>query len=175
MADNNRAAEHHVAAAMQHMQASRHHRESARHYETGKDFAHAAHQSLLAYGHAIRAVKAGDEARTHYAQHHLGVLPKPSAADPASRPVVAILDAAGTPPAHLNGVDHHIAAATHHEQAARHHKEAARQCSEKAYARAAHEAEMAHRHAHYSIFHFNEAAMHHVEHYGKSGQSAEIV
>jgi hypothetical protein len=33
---------------------------------------------------------------------------------------------------------------------------------------------MAHRHAHHSVFHGDEAAMHHVEHYGKSHPTAEI-
>jgi hypothetical protein len=157
---------------MHHTQAAEYHREASRHYETGKDYAHAAHQALVAHGHALLGLKYGDEARLHYAGHHLSDLPKPS--NPGPSVAIMSADVIGISPDGIGTAAHHAAAATHHEQAAHHHQEAARLCGEKDYARAAHEAQMAHRHAHYSIFHDDEAAMHHVEHYGKSGQSAEI-
>jgi hypothetical protein len=172
MTDNHRASEHHRTAAMHHTQAARYHGKSSRHYETGKDYAHAAHQALVAHGHALLALKYGDEARAQYAGHHLSELPRPS--DPAPPIALRPLEIVGTPREGLSNAEHHSAAATHHGQAASHHEEAARLCGEKDHARAAHEAQMAHRHAHYSLFHDDEAAMHHVEHYGKSGQSAEI-
>jgi hypothetical protein len=74
----------------------------------------------------------------------------------------------------LNVSEHHAAAADHHEQAARHHGQAAKHRDEKDFALAAHEAQIAHGHAQHSVFHDNEAAKHHVEHYGKSGPTAEI-
>jgi hypothetical protein len=172
MTENHGASEHHRTAAMHHTQAARYHHESARHYEIGKDYAHAAHQALVAHGHALSGLKYGEEARTHYAGHHLSDLPKPS--DPGSHIAIRSADVVGVSPDGIGSAAHHAAAATHHEQAARHHQEAARLCGEKDFALAAHEAQMAYRHARYSIFHDDEAAMHHVEHYGKSGQSAEI-
>ena len=167
-----KAAGHHRTAASHHTLAAGYHSEASKHYEQGKDYAHAAHQALAAHGHALLALKYGDEARSHYATHHLGDLPRP--ADPGPRAALRSLEVVGAPADGLDAAEHHAAAATHHEKAAQHHHEAAKLCDDKDYARAAHEAQMAHRHAHYSIFHDDEAAMHHVEHYGKSGQSAEI-
>jgi len=157
---------------MHHTHAAQYHHESSRHYETGKDYAHAAHQALVAHGHALLGLKYGGAAHGHYAGHHLTDLPKPS--DSGPRVAIRSAEVVGMSPDGIGSAAHHVAAATHHEQAARHHLEAARLCAEKDYARAAHEAQMAHRHAHYSIFHDEEAAMHHVEHYGASRQSAEI-
>jgi hypothetical protein len=172
MTETHRAAEHHIKAAAHHMQASRYHRESSRHYEIGKDYAHAAHQALVAHGHALRALRSGNDARLHYATHHLSNVTR--AADPVAPAVRAPLEIVGSAPAALSAAEHHAAAATHHEQAARHHTEAARLAGNEKDAAAGHEAQTAHRHVHYSVFHDDEAAMHHVEHYGKSGQSAEI-
>ena len=172
MTENHMASEHHRTAARHHTQAANYHHESSRHYENGEDYAHAAHQALIAHGHALLGLKYGDEAWAHYAGHHLSDLPKPS--DPGPSVAVRSLGVVETTPGEISGAAHHAAAATHHEQAAHHHQEAAKLCGEKDDARAPHEAQMAHRHAHYSFFHDDEAAMHHVEHYGKSGQSAEI-
>jgi len=172
MSENHGAAEHHNRAAMHHTQAARYHNEASRHYETGKDYAHAAHQALVAHGHALRALRYGDEARTHYAPHHLSEPTRSS--EPAPRAIAGSLEIVGSTPAKLSNAEHHTAAAAHHKKAAHHHQEASRLGGERKYAEAAHEAQMAHRHAHYSVFHDDEAAMHHAEHYGKSGQSAEL-
>jgi hypothetical protein len=172
MSEKHGAAGHHRSAAMHHTQAAHHHSEAFRHYETGKDYAHAAHQALLAHGHGLRALNYADEARVYYAAHDLDELPMPS--QPTQRVVAGSLEVVGAPASVLSSAAHHAAAATHHEKAAHHHQEAARLYDDNEHARAAHEAQMAHRHAHYAIFHDDEAAMHHVEHYGKSGQSAEI-
>jgi len=162
-------AEHHASAAFHHRQAAQFHREASRHYEIGKDFAHAAHQALIAHGHALRAIDHGNQAGKYYAGQDGSLLqkyPEPVPLAPAKAVEAAETD--------LSGSQHHAAAADEHEQAAEHHAQAAKRLDEKDYELAAHEAQMAHRHAHYSIFHDDEAAMHHVEHYGKSGQSAEI-
>jgi hypothetical protein len=73
----------------------------------------------------------------------------------------------------LSVAEHHAAAADHHEQAARHHAQAAKHREDADYVLAAHEARIASSHAQHSVFHDNEAAKHHVEHFGKSGSSAE--
>ena len=171
MTDKQNPAEHHASAANHHQQAAQFHREASRHFEIGKDYAHAAHQAMIGHGHALRALRDGEEARLHYAGHHLSPLTKPSDPVPQNG---GTGDVVGAPASELSSAAHHAAAALHHTQAAHHHKAAARLCHQPHYARAAHEAQMAYRHAHYSIFHDNEAAMHYVEHYGKSGQSAEI-
>ena len=83
MSENHSATEHHRTATKHHTRAAEYHRESSRHYETGKDYAHAAHQALIAHGHALLGLKYGDEARAHYAGHHLSDLSKPSNPGPS--------------------------------------------------------------------------------------------
>jgi hypothetical protein len=51
MTKNHTGAEHHSLAANRHEQAARHHRQASKHYEE-KDYAHAAHQSLIAHAGA---------------------------------------------------------------------------------------------------------------------------
>ena len=55
-----------------------------------------------------------------------------------------------------------------------HHGEAAKHFDKRDYAPAAHAAHIAHGHARRSAFHGDEAATHYIEHYGKSGPTAEI-
>jgi hypothetical protein len=170
MTVNHNATEHHTSAAFHHQKAAQFHREASRHYELGKDYAHAAHQALIAHGHGLRAIDQGNAAGKYYAGQDGGLLgkyPEPIPLSPGK--------ALETMDIKLSGSEHHAAAADDHEHAAQHHLQAAKHLDEKDYELAAHEAQIAHRRAHFSIFHDDEAAMHHVEHYGKSGQSAEIV
>jgi hypothetical protein len=66
----------------------------------------------------------------------------------------------------------HEAAALQHEEAARNHLEAMKH---EAGERAAKAEQAAYRHARQALFHGDEAAMVHIEHYGKAGPSAELV
>jgi hypothetical protein len=172
MTAKHRAAEHHASAAIHHEQAVRYHREASRHYQTGKDYAHAAHQALVAHGHALLAIDRGTEASKYYAEHDGNTLPKYPA--PVPRFPAESLETPETMQTNLSGAEHHVAAADHHEQAAQHHRLASKHCDGKDYAMAVQEAQIAHRHAQHSVFNGNEAAKHHVEHYGKSGPTAEI-
>ncbi|HYM30982.1 MAG TPA: hypothetical protein VEU47_06775 [Candidatus Cybelea sp.] len=61
--------EHHVAAAEHHEQAASHHRQASKHYAE-KDYAHAAHQALIAHGHMQHAVRHGNEATKYHLEHH---------------------------------------------------------------------------------------------------------
>jgi hypothetical protein len=61
--------EHHIAAADHHEQAARHHRLASKHYEE-KDYAHAAHQALIAHGHTQQAMRHGNEATKYHVEHH---------------------------------------------------------------------------------------------------------
>jgi hypothetical protein len=148
---------HHEAAKAHHEQAMMHHRSAATHYKTGKDYAHAAHQAFLANGHALRAYDQSKAASRLYAeQRQAGPAPVP-------------------PPSGASCADRHAVAADIHELAARHHNQAARHHLGKNLALAAEDAfrgEMLGRDA---LFQGDEAAMHHVEHYGKAGPIAEIV
>jgi len=168
MTEKYKAAEHHAAAAIHHQQAAQHHHEASRHFEIGKDYAHAAHQALIAHGHALHAMSYGNKASNSYVKHADAALPVPPI--PEEEPTTT-----GTIQPNLSGVEHHAAAARHHEQAARHHSQASRHCDEKEDALAAHEAQIAQGYAQHSVFHGEEAMKHHAEHYGKSGPSAEIV
>jgi hypothetical protein len=62
-------AEHHDAAAVHHEQAAVHHREAARYYAQ-KDYAHAAHEALIAHGHTQQAMRHGNEATKYHVEHH---------------------------------------------------------------------------------------------------------
>jgi hypothetical protein len=43
---------------------------------SGKDYAHATHQALLAHGHGLQAIDHGDDAGTYFAEHGGKALPK---------------------------------------------------------------------------------------------------
>jgi hypothetical protein len=62
-------AEHHMLAAEHHEHAARHHRQASKHYEE-KDFAHAAHESLIAHDHTRRAIHHSNEAGKYHAERH---------------------------------------------------------------------------------------------------------
>jgi len=61
--------EHHLAAADHHEHAARHHRLASKHYEE-RDYAHAAHQALIAHGHTQQAIRHGNEATKYHVEHH---------------------------------------------------------------------------------------------------------
>jgi len=168
MSEHQNGTVHHASAAHHHMQAAHYHREASRHYQVGKDYAHAAHQALLAHGHAMQAIAQGDKAKQYYDGHAgKGSLKYPEA--PRSAGMLPEMAPAG-----LSGVDHHAAAADHHDKASWHHDQAAKHDEKKDHVPAGQEAQLAHGHARYAVFHGDEAAKHHIEHFGKSGPTAEI-
>jgi hypothetical protein len=61
--------EHHIAAAEHHEQAATNHRRASKHYAE-KDYAHAAHQALIAHGHTQQAVRHGNEATKYHLELH---------------------------------------------------------------------------------------------------------
>jgi hypothetical protein len=165
--------DHHTSAANHHQQAARFHREASKHFEIGKDYAHAAHQALIAHGHAVQAIHSGNEARRYYAEHNGNALP--NSLQSVLRFPVKSPEVAATVHSGLSGAEHHEAAAVHHEQAAQHHERAVKHHDENDDTLAVHEARIADDHAQRSVFHGDEAARHHTEHYGKSGPTAEIL
>ena len=46
---------HLLLAQSRHEQATSFHREASRHFETGKDYAHGAHQAWIAHGYGLQA------------------------------------------------------------------------------------------------------------------------
>src|SRR5476651_332982 len=101
MSENHGAAEHHNRAAMHHTLAARYHREASRHYQTGKDYAHAAHQALVAHGHALQAIDRGNDASKYYAGHNGNALP--NYPEPVPRFSAKALETAGTMETNLSG------------------------------------------------------------------------
>jgi hypothetical protein len=165
-------ADRHASAAANHRQAARHHGEASNHFQYGKDWAHAAHQAFLARGYALHAIDLGRGAGKQYGERRRTEVPnaaesKPLPWSPTSPPSPADIT--------LGDGGHHAAAAEHSEKAAYHHEQAAKLYEGKDYSSAAQEAEIAMGHAQSSVFHGDEAAKHHVEHYGKAGPTAEIV
>jgi len=160
------APSHHAEASFHHGQAAQYHREAGHHYLLGKDYAHAAHQALLARGHTLLAIRHGHQAAQLYAKYQAGT---PAAPIGFAKYAGAGMEAMK---ADLSIAEHHELAAAQHEAAASHHREALKHEAAEA---AAKEAETAHRHAHQAVFHGDEAAMHHIEHYSKAGPSAELV
>lgn len=166
------AAGHHAAAAAHHAAAKQHHRAASVHYREGKDHAHAAHQSVIAHSHALHALDRGYEASKLYATPHGIALPPHreagsgvlGAPDGATHISVAARDSGS----------HHEAAAELHDNAARHHTLALEHLDRRDHGQAGHDAQLAHGYAQRSIYHGDQAAKHHSEHYGKASPSAEI-
>lgn len=98
---------HLEAAASHHEQAARYHREASRHFEGGQDYAHAAHQAMMAHGHTLHAI---DEA--HQSGAHVASAPPATPASTSSATT-------GTDVAKL-----HTAAVELHSQAAQHMRHA---------------------------------------------------
>lgn len=101
--------EHLEAAASHHEQAGRFHREASRHFEAGKDFAHAAHQAMMAHGHALHAIYRANDAGKHNSNTPLIAAQPPGSAEGSA-----------------TAAQHHAMAAELHEQAAQHLRSAAR-------------------------------------------------
>ena len=142
MPASHRTAEHHASAATHHEQAARYHREASRHFEVGKDFSHAAHQSIVAHGHTLEAVKRGNDARAYYAEQ-IGIpmsAEYPQIVVEKAKESLAIL---GVPMMDVGSSKHHKTAAGYHVEAARCHHEASKYCVQKDYKRAAYEADLA--------------------------------
>lgn len=136
--------EHLEAAASHHERAGRFHREASRHFEAGKDFAHAAHQAMMAHGHALHAIYRANDAVKHNSSAPLIVPPPPGSAE--SRATAA---------------QHHTMAAELHEQAALHLRSAAKHFDQDRGA-VAHETQLAFSLALRALSHSNEAARQHV-------------
>lgn len=135
---------HLEAAASHHEQAGRFHREASRHFEAGKDFAHAAHQAMMAHGHALHAIDRAHDAVKHNASAPLIVPPPPGSAESST-----------------TAAQHHAMAAELHEQAALHLRSAARHFDQDRGA-VAHETQLALSLALRALSHSNEAAKQHV-------------
>ena len=142
MADHLTAAEHHDAAARHHDQAMKLHRSASRHYQIGKDYAHAAHQALVAHGHGLQALASADAASGRH-QPHTGM----------SQPAKPIPATAASCCA-----EHHSAAADEHERAADQHTKACDHCNCAETADAAEASSRARGHAERALYHSNEAA-----------------
>jgi hypothetical protein len=162
--------DHHASAAVHHILSMQAHVSASRHYQVGKDYAHAAHQALVAHGHALQALQRGQIASDNYAGHDgnplMRMLGHAVAASSTSTAV--------TSPISLDLAQRHLRAAEHHQFAAVHHAAAGQFHDGGHYVRAAHETRRALDHGKHGLFHGNEAARHHVEHYG-SHPSAELV
>ena len=98
---------HLEAAASHHEQAARYHHGASRHFEAGQDYVHAAHQAMMAHGHALHAIDLAHDAGAH----STGTPP----ITPASTGVGATSE---------NTAKHHATAAELHEQAALHMRHA---------------------------------------------------
>ncbi|WP_241300735.1 hypothetical protein [Burkholderia stabilis] len=92
---------HLEAAASHHEQAARYHREASRHFEDGKDFAHAAHQAMMAHGHTLHAIDQAHDAGAH------------SANTPAAPSASSGANAADVAKLHAAAVELHTQAAQH--------------------------------------------------------------
>ena len=160
---------HHAAAARHHEQAAQFHREASRHYQVGKDYAHAAHKALTAHGHALRALEQGKVAGDWYGPQAGKKLPGADRQTPSATASTTL-----DQPIKLSEAARHLVAADHHQAAQQHHGQAETHANAEHYVRAAHETRHALDHAKHALFHGDEAALHHMEHYG-SHPSAEIV
>jgi hypothetical protein len=162
-------AEHHASAALHHEQAAQFHIEASRLYQIGTDYSQAAHNALSAHGHALRAMEHGQAARACYAEYERNPLP-----NFLNRTSAESVTQALTSPIELSGSACHAVAADHHHAAVRHHGQAGVHCDAEHYVRAHHETENALNHGKHALFHADQAALRHTEHYGNRA-SAELV
>ncbi|CAB3709223.1 soluble NSF attachment family protein [Paraburkholderia rhynchosiae] len=132
--------EHLEAAASHHEKAARYHREASRHFEAGKDYAHAALQSMMAHGHTLHAIDQAHDAGAH----STGTPP----ATPAST---------GSGKNSEMAAKHHATAAELHDQAAQHMRHAVKLFDQDRSA-VAHDAQLALSLALRALSHGNEAA-----------------
>jgi hypothetical protein len=132
--------EHLIAAASHHEQAARFHHGASRHFEAGKDFAHTAHQAMLAHGHTLHAIAEAHDAGAH------NVNVPPLAPAPAGASANSALAA-----------KHHATAAELHLEAAQHMRHAAKLFDQDRSA-VAHDAQLALTLALRALSHGNEAA-----------------
>jgi hypothetical protein len=132
--------EHLEAAASHHEKAARYHREASRHFEAGKDYAHAAHQSMMAYGHTLYAIDQAHEAGAH------------SATTPPITPA-----STGSDKNNEIAAKQHATAAELHDQAALHMRHAVKLFDQNRSA-VAHDAQLALSLALRALSHGNEAA-----------------
>jgi hypothetical protein len=128
------------AAASHHEKAARYHREASRHFEAGKDYAHAAHQSMMAHGHTLHAIDQAHDAGAH------------SASTPPITPA-----ATGSGKNNEIAAKHHATAAELHDQAALHMRHAVKLFDQDRSA-VAHDAQLALSLALRALSHGNEAA-----------------
>jgi hypothetical protein len=130
---------HLEAAASHHEQAARYHHAAARYLEDGKDFAHAAHQAMMAHGHTLHAIDRAHDAGAHSAN---------------TSPITPVPAGSGA-----NGVaaKHHATAAELHEQAVQHMRHAIKLFDQDRSA-VAHDAQLALSLAQRALSHGNEAA-----------------
>lgn len=131
---------HLEAAASHHEQAARYHRGASRHFEAGQDYAHAAHQAMMAHGHTLHAIDQAHDAGVH------------SAGTP---PITPASTASGANSE--NAAKHHAMAAELHEQAAQHMRHAVKLFDQDRGA-VAHDAQLALSLALRALSHGNEAA-----------------
>ncbi|MCW0182727.1 MAG: hypothetical protein OJI70_13205 [Zavarzinia sp.] len=149
----------HAAASLYHQQAAAHHHEAGRHFQSGKDFAHAAHQASLAHGHALLGIDMGSHAADYYRRNHDDLATAGSG--PITRASVEAVEAAGTLEAGLGVSAHHARAAIHHERAARLHLQAMESCDASDIALAISDTGSACTEAQCALFHGDEAAKRH--------------
>ena len=168
MTANSQDGSHHLSAQPHHEQAARFHREASRHFEAGKDFAHAAHQALIAHGHALQALEFELAANVYYAGH---AARKDAPDTPSSNLHHAATDSKGNTNIGLSCAEHHAAAAGLHEEACRHLSRVAGYFQKSKIGEAAREAKLALDLAVRAAFHSNEAA----KGYAKQCSNAQAV
>ncbi|NMM03610.1 hypothetical protein HHL24_37765 [Paraburkholderia sp. RP-4-7] len=164
---------HLLSAQSHHEQAASFHREASRHYETGKDYAHAAHQAWIAYGHGLQARDRAGEVVSRYAEHVVAGQ-SPDSETPFS------LEAASNgmgESAHggLSCAEHQATAADHHEHAARRLADASRHFAAKDYVPALREAQTAVALGVLALFHSEQAAKRHVKEIGLVSATTDVL
>jgi hypothetical protein len=146
---------HREMAAAHHEQAARYHRAASRHFQSGKDYAHTAHEALLAHGHSLRALDFGRRATVTSA------IPSKDRINLRNHQTLSLqskLPAAARSRLCANSAEHHCAAALHSEAAAEHEREASTHERALNLEAAAVEALLATQHGERSLFHSDEAA-----------------
>jgi hypothetical protein len=123
MPDRRSAIENHVAAADHHNSARHYHHQASQHYQIGKDYAHAAHQSICAHGHALKALEYGILADRYFGQRFQKA-PQNNVTS-SFKSALAALEPHANPIEEQTIAGHHNAAALCHSELVTYHSNAA--------------------------------------------------
>ena len=169
MGEKRRRPGHHASAAHHYGQAAQHHSALSTHHHGGRDHTDVVHMKIMARGHATRALFHQNGAQIP--QENLHIVPP----DSLKTSFDNVLRKPGVTKGGFNIVTYQAIAVLEHKFLTKSQTRSPAALNRENYLKAAYKANIAHRYARHAVFQGDEADRHHIEHYGKTGPTAEIL